>query len=340
MDSLLPFWFLLWDIVGLGLLSANSYVAAIGLDFRIYRAAASALLSGTSPWSAFVHFGSDFHFAALPTDAQVFIPFALVPFELGLSIWTTLSLGLTIAALRRLELPIWWLLFPPIIDGLLAGNPHLVAFALVALAIPRPAPGAKHDWHRGVSALAGALAATLKIYATLPLVAHRCGIALGAILLAVGASALVAPSLWAQYISEFGFIGSRLISESHGGTSVAVVLSPTLALSPLAGIAIYVAAFLLLLAVATRNVTAAGWIAVPLLWPAAETHYATFTLPIARRLSTWVIAMSIPNATLLGVLVLSVELLLRPTAGQVPAVGLGAWLSRMRPHRVRHVMDT
>jgi hypothetical protein len=242
------------------------------------------------------------------------VPFALVPEPLGLVVYLLVSVGLTLLALRRLGLGAWWILFPPMMEGLLAANPHALVFALLVL---------------GGSSLAGdagkAIAVGLKIYAVMPIIAERRWRAGALAIGLIGISLVLAPQLWVEYVSSFGQISVRLAQEAIGGVSAALFLDPTLvapvvgeSLAPLLSVAVYAVPVALVSVVAVRDVRAAGWISVPLLWPAAQYSNGSFVLPVARRWSTWIIAIPTIPTYLVGLLVLCYEV----ASGQ-PSVALG-----------------
>jgi hypothetical protein len=132
-----------------------------------------------------------------------------------------------------------------------------------------------------------------------------------------------------MYLREFGAISERLSVESHGGTSALALFVPGVGAAPVTAAVVFGVAALLLGAVAWRDVAAAGWLAVPIGWPAAEYHYATLTLPVVRRIAALVMAMAVPWSALVGVLILAGSLVLRPRqaeeSGEAP-MGLVAWL--------------
>ncbi|HVA85622.1 MAG TPA: hypothetical protein VNF73_04790, partial [Candidatus Saccharimonadales bacterium] len=96
----------------------------------------------------------------------------------------------------------------------------------------------------------------------------------------------------------------------------------------LPGLLLYGLVTALILLVAVRDVRAAGWLAVPLLWPGAEYHYATFALPVARRLSIWIIAIATLPTYLVGLVLLTYEVAAgRPAiVREPPPLGLVAWV--------------
>ena len=118
----------------------------------------------------------------------------------------------------------------------------------------------------------GPLAAVLKVYAVVPLAAQRQWSAISLTALAFAVTLLIAPGLWITYLTHFAGISSSLASEANGGFSAWSQPWPLL-----------VATAVSLLVIAMQNRRAAGWLAVPALWPASEYHYATMVLQSRRR---------------------------------------------------------
>lgn len=327
-DRLLPSWFILWSAVrlyqlGLGQLGLDT--SWLGRDFRIYRNAAVALLQGADPWTAYDTWnGTDWHFGAPPSAAQLFVPFTALPEGLGLLVFLGLSVALTIAAIRHLGLAWWWIFFPPLMEGIVAANPHVPAFALLVL---------------GGGSIAGgigrAVAVAAKVYAAIPLVALRDRRALAVTGALLVVSVLLAPAAWREYVERFGLISGRLAQEAVGGVSAALFLDPAVfapligdpAIAAVAGLALFGLIAALVALVAVRDVPSAGWLAVPLLWPAGQYSYGSFTLPIARRLSTWIIAVPTIPTYLLGLIILAYEVVAgrSPSGAASPPIGLAAW---------------
>ena len=332
-DRFLPLWFAAWSLVRLQQLGLfDGDWTWFGRDFRIYRDAGLAILHGTDPWAAADHWnGQDWHFAAPPTAAQAFVPFALLPETLGLAVFLALTVGVFAFAMRRLRLPLWWLLFPPVAEGLGAANPQILVFGLLIVGAPAVA-----------APIGRAIASAIKVFAVVPVVARREWRGLVAVAVIFGLSVVAAPDLWSTYLSRFGEIGARLASESHGGVSAALVLDPKVfgtllgtseTVARLAGLALFGLIVALVLLVAIRDVPSAGWLAVPLLWPAVEYHAAAFVVPVARRLSTWIIAVPTIPTYLLGLIVLAYEAAagVRALPEEPPPVGLRAWLTTLGP---------
>lgn len=215
-------------------------------------------------------------------------------------------------------------------EGLFAANPQIVLFGLLIVGGPA----------------ARALATGLKVYAIVPVVARREWRAAAAITALLGLSVVAGIGLWSTWISDFGAISARVTQESHGGTSATLLLDPRIfgnalprdgLIRWLPGILLYALVALLVLAAALRDVRAAGWLAVPLLWPAAEYHLATMAIPAARRLSTWVIAIATPPTYLVGLILLAWEISARRRAivDEPPPMGLISWLRSLRGQATR-----
>jgi hypothetical protein len=245
----------------------------IGLDARIYYRAVSNWLAGIDPWKADVVFNHHtFSYAGTPATLVLMAPVVLISEDVFAPICLAVSALAAVWILRRLELPLWWLLFPPITEVLYSGNPQIVVLALLLVG------GAVG------SAIASALAIGLKVYAVVPALGERrvrqamLGLAL------TGATFLVAPDLWLTYVREFGTISARLAHQSDKGFSAFYY---PLLLVPVG---------LVLLILAIRDRRTAGWLAVPALWPSSEFHYSTFALPVMSPLLA--VLLAIPSQQL------------------------------------------
>jgi hypothetical protein len=331
-DRLLPAWFLVWSAVRMYQLSWDGSIWQtdfLGRDFRIYRNAAVALVNGGDPWAAFSLWNNtDWHFAALPPAAQLFVPFTWLSEGPGLAIFVGLCVAASVVAFRRLGLPVWWLLFPPLMEGLVAANPQILLLGLLLAGGP----------------VARSIAAGLKVYSIMPVIARREWAGLAAVAALFLVSFAAAPGLWSSYLGQFGTISSRIAEESQGGLSAALLLDPDVfgsmikaegVVRLLPGLLLFGLVCLILLVVALRDVRSAGWLAVPLLWPAAEYHYATFALPVARRISIWIIAIPLLPTYLLGLILLAYEVTAqrRAIVREPPAEGLAIWLRAFRTRR-------
>lgn len=226
---------------------------AVGIDARIYYHGSAAWLSGGAPWSTSALLnGRPFSYAGLPPTVILLAPLTVLPEEAFVWLWLVLSLGAAVAVVRALRLPPVWLLYPPLLYGVMAANPHVVILALVV---------AGGTW-------GGAFAAVLKIVAIPPLLGER---RWRALLVAAGMTALtlvLAPGLWSEFFREAGSIQNTINTESGGGLSAwgtPVVFIPT-------AVALAVLACL--------DLRAAAWLVVPALFPTTQYYYAMFALPL------------------------------------------------------------
>ena len=138
-------WFAVESVLGVALVLADPRYLLF--DGRLYLAATRAWLAGGDPWDVQL-LGN--YFAAPPLTLLPFVPFALLPPDLGLALVALIVVGGAVATIRLLHLPWWWLLFPPLVQCVLSANVQALIVPLILV------PG-------------GALAIVLKVYAGLPL---------------------------------------------------------------------------------------------------------------------------------------------------------------------------
>jgi hypothetical protein len=276
----------------------------IGLDARIYYRGVANWLAGIDPWRADVVFNHHtFSYAGTPATTVLLAPAGLISEDA----FVVLALALTAAAalwiVRRLDLSLWWLLFPPVSEVLFSANPQVVVLGLLLA--------------RGT--VASAVATALKAYAAVPLLAERRIRAAVAGFVLTAATMIAAPSLWLSYLREFGTISARLAHQSDRGFSAFYY--------PL--LAVPVAVLLLLLA--RRDRRAAGWLAVPALWPASEFHYSTFALPVMSPLLAFVLAIPSQQLPPVAVALDAIRRLARPWVGRRTAATRAGIVARHTP---------
>lgn len=280
----LPEWFLINSALLVGPHVVNNHGSIFGLDARIYVRAAANWLAGADPWAAFANiYGvkTDFNFSGLPPTVAMYVPMTLVSEEVV--VWGSIMLN-ALAALwiiRHLRLPLWWLMFPPTVQGVVAGNPHIV---LLALALS------------GWSIVAG-IAPVVKVYFIVPLIAE---LRLRALLAAGIFVLLLMPwtwALWSDYLSRAGTISARLMTEAYGGHSAWVY--PVLLVIPTA---------LALGLTFKRDRRAAGWLAVPGLWPASQWLYSACALPVMTPIAAALFAIDMRGVPPIAVIVCCIEL--------------------------------
>ncbi len=268
LEVLLASWFVVISAMRLSVITA----AAPGFDAKLYRTATLTWLHGGDPWSVYA---GAIRFAAPPPSLLAMLPFALVPETVAVVAMIGLGFVGTAWALRRLGMPLWWLAFPPFIDGLYNGNPHVL---LIPLLVAGLAP----------------LAALVKIYAVpIPVLLGewKAVVATGIVLL------VTIPILpWASYIAQFPAIAASLAEQSDGGMSALAI--PLLI--PVAVVA--------LVLMGRRR---AAWWVVPVLWPSTQWYYTSLVMPATTLLAAFVVAVPVPFATTLGAVVVAAEIVWR-----------------------------
>jgi hypothetical protein len=260
-----------WLAVWFGVISAIRLSSLItgppGFDGRLYLKATRAWLDGTDPW-VFIDLQ---RFAAPPPSLVPLAPVAILPEELGVVLMIVLAAIGAVATVRLLRLPVWWLLFPPFLDGVWNGNPQTLIVPLILVG-------------------AGPLAALLKVYALVPLILT---VRWRAVLVTGLGLLVTAPLLpWGSYIAQFADLSAALQMQSDGGLSATAI--PWL-------LPIAIAA----LALCGRE--RAGWLAVPVLWPATQWYYSTLALPALTPIAAAIMAVPVPGVVVLAAVAVAIE---------------------------------
>jgi hypothetical protein len=243
----------------------------LGIDARIYLDGSAAWLHGARPWDQ-VEIGGGpkgaglNHYSALPTAVILLAPLALLPIDVGEGILIAVGIVSAIFIVRRLELPWYWLAFPPMTEGLVSANPSIPLLALLLIPAGRP------------------IAPLLKVYRFAPLLGERDRRSL-AIAVGLFALTLFAWPLWVDYFSDIVLRSLRLIVEAQGGFSAQG--------NPMIVLAVLSLAILAWL----RDWRALGWLSVIAIWPATEFHYSTFALPVMHPILAFGLAVRDPTLT-------------------------------------------
>jgi hypothetical protein len=244
-------WFGYWSWASIRTLFING--GKLAVDARIYYRGAEAWVHGGDPWSAFVYFKElSLHFAAPPPTVLLFAPFTVIPEQLFVIGFTLLSIASGVYLLRKVHLPIWWMFFPPLLIGMLSGNPVILGLACAVSGSKWLAP----------------VAVAAKIYFFLPLIAEWRWRALVLTGVVMAASVVLFWPLWHRYLTEYSAISSTISFESDGGLSA--MRSPIL----------FGITFAMLGLLALIDFRAAGWLAMPALGPFTEFHTSTYALPL------------------------------------------------------------
>lgn len=240
----LPAWFVAVDLLWV------ARPEVLGIDARHYQRAAASWLAGGDPWAVTE---SGITFAAGPHTLLFYAPTNLVSLEVAVAFWLLLGGAASVWLVRRLDLPVWWLLFPPLAHALWNGNSQTIALALLFVG----------GGGRGgaVAALGAIGAVAMKLYAAVPLLARPR-------LLVVAGVALLAtlPFLPWQLYLDHGLGVNDHIQTAWNGSAWRF---PILLLPPT------------LLALWVLRRRGAEWMAVPAIWPATQFYYTAMALPVA-----------------------------------------------------------
>lgn len=282
-----------------------------GYDGMLYRTATLRWLAGGDPWTLNT---SDAVFGAPPPTLLAMLPFALLPDVIARVAIVGLGVLASIWLIRRLRLPMWWLAFPPLVDGLYIGNPHVFVVPLLV-------------------AGAGPLAVLAKVYAgpVLVLLLRWRAIALTAAIVLVTAPFLP----WASFVERWPEVSAALASQSGGGGLSALATPWLVPIAALAAILIGRRRF--------------AWWSVPVFWPYTQWYYATMVLPVATPLAAMALAAPVRGATTLAIVLAVVELAWQRWRTGVPIrSGLAVWRGShadepgtvsLRPQGVRNPGD-
>jgi hypothetical protein len=264
----------------------------LGLDAHIYYRGSAAWLAGASPWDAVGYYlDSAQHYSALPTTVVLLAPFTLLPERVFVVLFLVVSALAALYVIRALGLPWFYLLFPPLFQGVLSGNPNIVLLALLVTGRPML---------EGIGPL-------LKVYAGIPILL-RARWKSAAWALVFGAVTLLALPLWIEFLTTFAARSSRLMLESSGGFS-AFLFGP--------GIVGLVGLTVLLTWWHDREDGA--WLAVPALWPATEFHYAALALPVlaGRWWLAALLALPVPGIPAIAPALVLLEIMFRQVRGRL-----------------------
>jgi hypothetical protein len=221
------------------------YPYHIGFDGRLYTDASRVWLAGGDPWTATYEFG--LHYGAPPPTLLVTAPLTLVPTVVAGLIMVVIGGVLALLAIRTLGLPAWWILWTPILDGVLVGSLDIAAMAALVL----------------VAGRVSALAPFLKIYAVVPMLGERRWRSVAVAGMLIAATIPLVP--WAMFLADWPVVTHTLATQNMSGSAWP---------SPILWIAFAIGLPLL-------GARRAGYLAVPVLWPNTQPHYGALALPIA-----------------------------------------------------------
>jgi hypothetical protein len=254
----LPAWFIAIDLLWV------VRPVVLGVDARHYQRASSTWLAGGDPWSVFE---LGFPYAAGPHTLLLYVPTSRLPLELSTALWLAIGAAASIWVVRRLGLPLWWVLFPPLAHAIWNANPQTLMLALLVLGSGLAG--------RASAGIAGGLAAIAKLYALLPLAFHPRRLVVAAIVLLVTLPFVP----WQLYLDHGFGVGSHLGTAWNGSAwRVPILIPPTL------------------LALWVLRRQGAEWFSVPAVFPAIQFYYVSTALPavVGRPLVAAAIAAPVP----------------------------------------------
>jgi hypothetical protein len=196
-----------------------------------------------------------------------FIPFTPFGWDLNRPAWVAMDVVVAIWAFRRLGVPPYWLIFPPLFEAIVLGHPEVLVLGL--LAIRHPISG---------------LAMLIKPYAAFPYFAERRWRAF-VVAVVVGAATLVFLP-WRLFLEDLPVISATLARQSAATDSVFGQPIPMV-----------IAA----IALASLGLRRALWLSVPVLWPGAQPIYKSMTIPALVPVVAVAWALPVPGATLFGI---------------------------------------
>jgi len=234
----LPAWFIVIDV--LWILKPITFA----IDARHYQKAAAAWLSGGDPWQTYE---MGVRYASGPHTLLFYAPTSFAPFDLAVTLWMVAGAAAAVWVVRRLDVPLWWVAFPPLMHAIWNGNPQTIMLALLLVGHP----------------LASAAAAGLKLYAMVQLLFQPRHFIVAGALLAV--TLLILP--WQLYLANGGGVADHLNDAWNGSAArFPLLLIPTVA------------------ALWILRAKGGQWWSIPAVWPATQFYYIATVLPaVAKR---------------------------------------------------------
>lgn len=251
-------WFIAIDL--LWIVRPDSF----GIDARHYQRATSAWLAGENPWAVTE---SGIPYASGPHTLLFYVPTSVLPLTASVAIWMVLGACATVWLVRRLDLPLWWVLFPPVLHAAWNGNPQSIALALLVAG----------------GSIAASAAVGLKLYAGVPLLGRWRDLAVAFVVLLV--TLPLVP--WQLYLDQGLGVGSHLQTAWNGSAWRLPVLIP-----------------FVLAALWVLRRRGAEWYAVPALFPATQFYYVAMALPAIGKNRLLAAALALPMVLMVPVVVI------------------------------------
>jgi hypothetical protein len=208
----------------------RDHAGYVGIDAHVYFRGAAAWVANDNPWDAAYRY---LHFASLPWTLPLIAPFTLLSERTFAALLIALDAGAAVYLVRTAGLSFIWLIFPPLVQGTLNGNPAIIALALIVAGL-------------------GPLGVLLRPQLAYGLVGERRWRAI--FVTALLGVALLPFVPWGTYVADFATISARYAQEGGGGMSAGSI--PALVLGLVS-----------VLALATVSRREAGWLATIVLVP-------------------------------------------------------------------------
>ena len=266
----------------------------LGYDYFAYVGAARRVLEGAQLYDPSVNVAGGFAIYLYPPPfALAFVPFALLPDDIGVPFWTLLLVAATVAAIGLMPIPAtarWLLLLVggiswPVAYSIKLGQVGpilLLAFVVGWRWIDRPRP-------LGLSIAGGTLVKIQPVAHVLWAILTRrwaaAAVALGIIAAAcLLATLLLGPGVWADYAALLARVGSSPITTPHNFTPGAVAYAAGLSEAAAASLqlAVTAAVVVVVIAAALRSSAEASFVttavASQLISPVLWDHYSMLLL--------------------------------------------------------------
>jgi hypothetical protein len=254
----LPAWFVIIDVLWI------MRPEALGVDARHYQRATTEWLAGGNPWAVTE---AGIPYAAGPHTLLFYVPTSLLPLSVSVAFWMLLGAAATVWLVRRLDVPLWWVLFPPLLHAAWNGNPQSIALALLVAG----------------GAATASIAVLLKTYAGIPLIGRWRDLVIAGIVLVV--TLPLVP--WQLYLDQGLGVGSHLQTAWNGSAWRLPILIP----------------FVLVGLWALRR-RGAEWYAVPAIFPATQFYYVAMATPAVVKRPLVAAALALPMVLMAPVVVL------------------------------------
>jgi hypothetical protein len=261
-------------------------------DAELYWRATQAWIGGGNPWAVHVE---NIRFAGVPPTLLANLP--LLPFgpDVARPFWAIAGLASWLLVIWRLRMPLWWLPFSPFVEAWLAGSPDVTLVALAVFGC-------------------GAIAPVIKPYAVPGLLAvgRWKAVVAGALLALVTLPLLPWTAFLEQNVQIRATLDAQAMHLAAWGDWPVWVLS--------------------LLALISLGPRLGLGLAVPVLAPATQLHYALFSVEAMRRSPWLALTLTIPGAAPLGTVAYAVARWWWPRwAGRIgPFAGAVSWKSTFR----------